>query len=66
MSRFAYERLSAIDNTVLQLETPNAYMHVVWVEVYDCGPLRTEDGGGVREGHANDRSSRATRFPRNE
>ncbi len=45
MSRFAYERLSAIDNTFLQLETPNAYMHVVWVEVYDSGPLRTEDGG---------------------
>ena len=45
MPRYAYERLTALDNSFLILEGPNAYMHVASTMVFDAGPLRGEDGG---------------------
>ncbi len=45
MPRYAYERLTALDNSFLILEGPNAYMHVASTMVFDAGPLRREDGG---------------------
>jgi WS/DGAT/MGAT family acyltransferase len=45
MARYAYERLTALDNSFLILEGPNAYMHVASTMVFDAGPLRREDGG---------------------
>lgn len=45
MPRYAYERLSALDNSFLLLEGPDAYMHVASTMVFDLGPLRREDGG---------------------
>lgn len=40
-----YERLSSLDRTFLDLEYPEAHMHVAGVTVFDAGPLRTPDGG---------------------
>lgn len=45
MARYAYERLTALDNSFLILEGPDAYMHVASTMVFDAGPLRREDGG---------------------
>lgn len=45
MPRYAYERLTALDNSFLMLEGPDAYMHVASTMVFDVGPLRREDGG---------------------
>jgi diacylglycerol O-acyltransferase / wax synthase len=45
MPRYAYDRLTALDNSFLLLEKPNAYMHVAATQVFKTGPLRTEGGG---------------------
>jgi diacylglycerol O-acyltransferase len=47
MAHFAYERLTALDNSFLVMEdiTPNAPMHVASAGIYEAGPLRTADGG---------------------
>lgn len=45
MSDYAYERLSAQDNSFLLGETPNAHMHVAGTQIFELGPLRTADGG---------------------
>lgn len=45
MPRYAYERLSALDNSFLIFEGPNAYMHVASTMVFETGPLRREAGG---------------------
>ncbi|RIL04653.1 MAG: wax ester/triacylglycerol synthase family O-acyltransferase [Proteobacteria bacterium] len=45
MPRYAYERLSALDNSFLVLEKPNAYMHVASTLVFESGALRKPDGG---------------------
>jgi WS/DGAT/MGAT family acyltransferase len=45
MPRYAYDRLTALDNSFLVLEKPNAYMHVASTMVFDAGPLRKPDGG---------------------
>jgi diacylglycerol O-acyltransferase len=39
-----YERLSAVDATLLNLEDANAHMHVGAIAVYDKGPLRSANG----------------------
>jgi len=38
------ERLSALDATFLQLESPNAHMHVGAVALFEATPLRAADG----------------------
>jgi diacylglycerol O-acyltransferase len=43
--RYTYDRLSALDNSFLVLERPNAYMHVASTLVFEAGPLRRPDGG---------------------
>ena len=45
MARYAYDRLTALDNSFLILEKPTAYMHVASTQIFDVGPLRTLDGG---------------------
>jgi len=45
MASYSYDRLTALDNTFLLLERPNAYMHVASTMVFEPGPLGKEDGG---------------------
>jgi len=45
MPRYAYERLTALDNSFLLLEKPNAYMHVASTLIFEAGPLRRPEGG---------------------
>ena len=45
MPRYAYDRLTALDNSFLVLERPNAYMHVASTLLFEAGPLRGADGG---------------------
>ena len=45
MARFAYERLSGQDNDFLVWESPNLPMHIGGTQIFDAGPLRTEEGG---------------------
>ena len=45
MADYAYDRLSAQDNTFLIAETPNTHMHVAGVQIFAAAALRTEDGG---------------------
>src|SRR4030095_11627889 len=45
MPRYAYDRLTALDNSFLVLEKPNAYMHVASTQIFDAGRWRAPDGG---------------------
>lgn len=45
MPRYAYDRLTALDNSFLVLEKANAYMHVASTMIFEAGPLRKQDGG---------------------
>jgi WS/DGAT/MGAT family acyltransferase len=45
MARYSYDRLTALDNSFLVLETPNAYMHVGSTLIHEAGPFRRKDGG---------------------
>jgi WS/DGAT/MGAT family acyltransferase len=56
MPAYAYDRLTALDNSFLVLERPMAYTHVASTQIFDAGPLRTEGGGidfeAIRKAHA--------------
>ena len=45
MPDYAYERLSAQDNSFLLGETPSAHMHIAGAQIFELGLLRTEEGG---------------------
>ena len=45
MSYTHYDRLSALDATFLDIESPSVHMHVGSVNLFDAEPLRTPDGG---------------------
>ena len=45
MAKYAYERLTFLDNSFLILEGPNSPMHVAGTAVFEAGPLRTAGGG---------------------
>ena len=45
MPSYAYDRLSAQDNSFLLWETPYVHMHVASTMVFETGPFRTADGG---------------------
>src|SRR5512147_2164842 len=45
MAHYNYERLSALDNTFLVVEAPNALMHVASTGIFEVGPLATPHGG---------------------
>jgi WS/DGAT/MGAT family acyltransferase len=51
-----YDRLSALDNSFLLFEKPNAYTHVASTQIFEAGPLRLEDGGidfdAIKKAHA--------------
>jgi WS/DGAT/MGAT family acyltransferase len=53
---YFYDRLSAMDNTFLLSETPTTPMHVAGIEVFEAGPLQTDEGGidigKIREAYA--------------
>ena len=56
MAHYSYDRLTALDTSFLILEKPNGYTHVASTQIFDAGPLRTEDGGidyeAIRKAHA--------------
>jgi diacylglycerol O-acyltransferase len=45
MPKYAYDRLSAQDNSFLLMERGNVRMHIASTMVCDSGPLRRSDGG---------------------
>ncbi len=45
MEKYAYDRLSAQDNSFLIFDKPNAFTHAAGVQIFEAGPLRTADGG---------------------
>jgi len=45
MARYAYDRLSALDNSFLLFEDGCSHMHVASTATFDAGPLRLPDGG---------------------
>ena len=45
MSYTHYDRLSALDATFLEIESPSVHMHVGSVHLFEGGFLRTPDGG---------------------
>jgi len=45
MPRYAYDRLTALDNSFLLLEKPNSYMHVASTLIFEAGPLQKPEGG---------------------
>jgi diacylglycerol O-acyltransferase len=45
MARYAYERLSAQDNSFLLMEAGAVYMHVAATAIYDATALATAEGG---------------------
>ena len=45
MPPYNYDRLSAQDASFLVFETDNVPMHIAATQIYESGPLRTEDGG---------------------
>jgi len=40
-----YDRLTALDTSFLELESPSVHMHVGSVGIFDPGPLLSEEGG---------------------
>ena len=64
MPRYAYDRLTALDNSFLILERPNAYMHVASTLIFEAGPLRQPDGGVDAEAVKRLTSSALHRIPR--
>ena len=40
-----YERLSALDDSFLEIEDANAHMHIGAIGLFEAAPLRTADGG---------------------
>lgn len=56
MSNARYDRLTALDNSFLLFEKPNAYTHVASTMILEAGPLRLEDGGidfdAIKKAHA--------------
>jgi WS/DGAT/MGAT family acyltransferase len=47
MARYAYDRLSPLDNLFLLLEDPDAYMHVASVGIFEAAPLRAGQAGSI-------------------
>lgn len=45
MAKYAYDRLSALDNSFLLMENSNAYMHVASTLILEAGPLKNKYGG---------------------
>jgi WS/DGAT/MGAT family acyltransferase len=64
MPRYAFDRLTALDNSFLILERPNAYMHVASTLIFEAGPLRQADGGLDAEAVKRLTASALHRIPR--
>ena len=45
MARYAYDRLTFLDNSFLIMEQPNTPMHIAGTATYEAGPLKKPDGG---------------------
>src|SRR5271155_1542605 len=59
-----YERLSILDRTFLDLESPETHMHVAGVMIFDAKPVRTAGGGIDIERIRRYVSSRLHQIPR--
>ena len=64
MARYAYDRLSALDNSFLMFEDGCSHMHVASTATFDAGPLTTSDGGLDIERIRSFIASRLHRIPR--
>lgn len=64
MPRYNYERLSGQDATFLLWETPDLHMHVASTQIFDLGPLATEEGGVAFEDFKRFTESVLHRIPR--
>ncbi|MEW6270931.1 MAG: wax ester/triacylglycerol synthase family O-acyltransferase, partial [Thermodesulfobacteriota bacterium] len=64
MARYAYERLTALDQSFLLYEDGCSHMHVASTATFDAGPLATPDGGIDIERIREFVSSRLHRIPR--
>jgi WS/DGAT/MGAT family acyltransferase len=45
VASYSYDRLSGQDTTFLLAETPNLHMHVASTQIFDLGPMASEQGG---------------------
>jgi len=45
MAKYAYDRLTFLDNSFLIMEAPNSPMHVAGIANFEAGPLKKSDGG---------------------
>lgn len=45
MAQYNYDRLSGQDTSFLLWETPNLHMHVASTQIFDLGPMATQEGG---------------------
>ena len=45
MPKYAYDRLTFLDNSFLIMEAPNSPMHVAGTATFEAGPLQSADGG---------------------
>ena len=45
MAKYAYDRLTFLDNSFLMMETPTSPMHVAGAATFEAGPLKTPGGG---------------------
>jgi len=64
VARYAYDRLSALDNSFLLFEDGCSHMHVASTATFEAGPLTTSDGGIDIERIREFISSRLHRIPR--
>lgn len=64
MAPRSYERLTALDNSFLMLERPNAYMHVASTMIYDAATLQSEGGEIHAESIKQLTSARLFQIPR--
>lgn len=64
MARYAYDRLSALDNSFLLFEDGVSHMHVASTAIFEASPLLTPEGGIDIERIRDFVSSRLHRIPR--
>jgi WS/DGAT/MGAT family acyltransferase len=64
MAHYNYERLTALDNSFLVMESADTPTHVASVALFDSGPLRRRDGGIDFDRIASHLASRLHKIPR--
>lgn len=64
MPHYSYDRLSALDNTFLVIESPNTLMHVAATGIFEAGSLAKSDGSIDIERVSTYVASRLHKIPR--